>query len=100
MFSGNDNLVLPILALGGEGVISVCANIIPGQMHLICKEKNTDLFFKHLNLMNTLFLDVNPIMIKEAMNYIGFNVGNVRLPLYPTSEKNIIKLKKEIDEII
>lgn len=100
VFSGNDNLTLPILALGGDGVISVCANIIPEQMHNICINKDLDLFYKYLNLMNTLFLDVNPIMIKEAMNYLNFNVGDVRLPLYKTSKFNLLKLQKELDEVL
>lgn len=89
VFSGNDNLLLPILSLGGSGVISVSANIIPNQMHEICKTQNKELFFKYLELMDTLFLDVNPIMIKEAMNYLKFNVGKVRLPLYPTKKENL-----------
>ena len=99
VFSGNDNLLLPILSLGGAGVISVSANIIPKQMHDICINNNKDLYFKHLELMNNLFLDVNPIMIKEAMNYLGFNVGKVRLPLYKTKKQNLDKLYTSIDKI-
>ena len=100
VFSGNDNLTYPILSLGGDGVISVCANIIPKEMHLICKNHDKDLFFKYLNLMNNLFLDVNPIMIKEAMNYLNFDVGDVRLPLYKSDNEKINKLKNTIDEVI
>lgn len=99
VFSGNDNLLLPILSLGGAGVISVSANIIPKQMHDICINNNKDLFFKYLELMDNLFLDVNPIMIKEAMNYLGFNVGKVRLPLYKTKKQNLDKLYANIDKI-
>jgi 4-hydroxy-tetrahydrodipicolinate synthase len=100
VFSGNDNLTLPILELGGSGVISVCANIIPKQMHLLCKNKDKNIFYNYLDLMNALFLDVNPIMIKEAMNYLNFDVGNVRLPLYKTKNGNIQKLRNIIDEIL
>lgn len=99
VFSGNDNLLLPILSLGGVGVISVSANIIPKQMHDICINNNKYLFFKYLELMDNLFLDVNPIMIKEAMNYLGFNVGKVRLPLYKTKKQNLDKLYTSIDKI-
>lgn len=99
VFSGNDNLLLPILSLGGAGVISVSANIIPKQMHDICVNVDKDLFFKYLELMDTLFLDVNPIMIKEAMNYLDFNVGKVRLPLYKTKKENLDKLYNCLDMI-
>lgn len=100
VFSGNDNLTIPILSLGGSGVISVCANIIPNEMHRICKEKNVELFYNYLDLMDDLFIDVNPIMIKEAMNYLNFNVGNVRLPLYETDKLKQLKLQKTIDEVL
>ena len=99
VFSGNDNLLLPILSLGGAGVISVSANIIPKQMHDICKNTDKNLFFKYLELMDNLFLDINPIMIKEAMNYLGFNVGKVRLPLYKTKKENLDKLCKCLDTL-
>lgn len=100
VFSGNDNLTIPILSLGGCGTISVCANIIPNEMHKICNEKNLELFYKYLELMNNLFLDVNPIMIKEAMNYLNFDVGKVRLPLYDTDKNKLLKLQRTIDEVL
>lgn len=99
VFSGNDNLILPILSIGGKGVISVAANILPQQIHNICLKKDKDLFFKYLDIMNTLFIDVNPIMIKEAMNYLKFNVGKVRLPLYTSKNEKLLKLYKSIDKI-
>ncbi len=99
VLSGNDNLTLPILSLGGKGVISVAANIIPHQMHDICIHNDRDLFFKYLDIMNTLFIDINPIMIKEAMNYLKFDVGKVRLPLYTPQSEKLIKLYKSIDKI-
>lgn len=100
LFSGNDNLTIPILSLGGSGVISVCANILPDEMHKICAEKDLNLFYKYLDLMNNLFLDTNPIMIKEAMNYLNFNVGNVRLPLYLPNKDKLLKLERSIDEVM
>ena len=98
VLSGNDNLIIPILSLGGKGVISVCANIIPNEMHNICIKKDVDLFYKYLDLMDSLFLDVNPIMIKEAMNYLNFSVGKTRLPLYESDTVKILKMQKIIDE--
>ena len=97
VFSGNDNLLIPTLSVGGAGVISVCANIIPDKMHNICINNDKDLFFAYLDLMNVLFVDVNPIMVKEAMNYLGFDVGKVRLPLYKSSNVNNLKLYKVIE---
>lgn len=99
VFSGNDNLTLPILLLGGSGVISVCANIIPNQMHDICSNLDLELYSKYYNLMNALFIDVNPIMIKEAMNIMGMDVGTLRLPLYNTSKTNLSILKNELESL-
>ena len=98
VLSGNDNLIIPILSLGGKGVISVCANIIPNEMHNICIKKDVDLFYKYLDLIDSLFLDVNPIMIKEAMNYLNFSVGKTRLPLYEPDTVKVLKMQKIIDE--
>ena len=99
VLSGNDNLIIPILSLGGKGVISVCANIIPNEMHNICIKKDVDLFYKYLDLMDSLFLDVNPIMIKEAMNYLNFSVGKTRLPLYESDTVKILKMQKYIQHL-
>ncbi len=99
VFSGNDNLTLPILNLGGSGVISVCANIIPNETHRICEEKNLELYSKYFNLMNLLFVDTNPIMIKEAMNILNMDVGKLRLPLFNTSDNNIEKIRTEIEKL-
>lgn len=93
VYSGEDNQTLPILSLGGKGVISVFANILPKIMKQICKDYlngNTEAsrrsFLKHLELMNALFWDVNPIPIKTAMNYMGFDCGECRLPLTNMSD--------------
>ena len=97
VFSGNDNLLLPTLSLGASGIISVSANIIPNQIHNICKNNDKDLFFENLELMNSLFLDVNPILIKEAMNYLGFDVGNTRLPLLVNKNMDLSSLYSSLD---
>lgn len=99
VFSGNDNLLLPTLSLGASGIISVSANIIPNQIHNICKNNDKDLFFENLELMNSLFLDVNPILIKEAMNYLGFDVGNTRLPLLVNKNMDLSSLYSSLDKL-
>ena len=100
VYSGNDDLTLPILALGGHGVISVAANIIPNEMHKMCKSyfnedinNATLLYYTYLDLMKKLFIDVNPICIKEAMNILNYNVGKTRLPLYEMDTTKYIILK-------
>lgn len=95
VYSGNDDQILPILSLGGSGVISVLANIYPKETHDICYEylhgniqKSRKLQLKYLDLIKCLFVEVNPIPVKEALNYLGFNVGKCRLPLSDMSNKN------------
>lgn len=95
IYSGNDDQIVPILSLGGSGVISVAANIIPKDLHNICKyyfdgqvKESSDLQLKYLNLINNLFIETNPIPIKEAMNIMGFEVGPLRLPLFSMDDKN------------
>ena len=93
IYSGNDDQTVPILSLGGIGVISVLSNIAPKAMHDICidffngdtKKAAADQI-KYTGLMNALFSDVNPIPVKEAMNLLGLNVGPCRLPLYKMNE--------------
>ena len=105
LYSGNDDLLLPILSLGGMGVISVAANIIPNEIHDICEfyfnEKNIEskeLYYNYINLMKKLFIEVNPAPIKYAMNELGFDVGSLRLPLCDITKNNskilINELKK------
>ena len=101
LYSGNDDLTLPILSLGGSGVISVLANIKPKVTHEICElyfnneiKEARKLFFENYELAKDLFLDVNPIMIKYAMNYLDMKVGSCRLPLCDTSNINKEKIKK------
>lgn len=88
VYSGNDDQTVPILSLGGIGVISVLANIAPLDTHNLCVAylrgevgKARRLQLKYLGLISALFADVNPIPVKEAMNQMGFDVGGCRLPL-------------------
>lgn len=99
VYSGNDDQVLPLLSLGSVGVISVLANIFPKEVHDLCYnffdgnlEESRKIQFKYLDLINSLFVQVNPIPIKEAMNFLKYDVGNCRLPLcdMDNSQKNIL----------
>ena len=103
VYSGDDNLTLPILALGAVGTISVTANVYPEQMELLCEfalsqdysnARRINNFLKNAN--HAMFLDVNPIPVKAYMNMVGFKVGIPRLPLTEASEK----LKRELKEVI
>ena len=104
VYSGADDLTVPIMSLGGKGVISVFSNIMPKEMHTItqlmldgkCSEA-AQMHLKYLDLMNVMFTDVNPIPIKEAMNLAGFNCGECRLPLVSMSESGLENLKKCMD---
>ena len=88
IYSGNDDQIVPLLSLGGKGVISVLSNILPRQTHDICAkwfagdvQGSRDLQLHYLDLIAALFSDVNPIPVKEAMNLMGMDVGDCRLPL-------------------
>lgn len=93
IYSGNDDQIVPIMALGGKGVISVLSNCVPQETHNICQlclENRYDearaLANKYLEFANNLFIDVNPIPVKEALNIMGFEVGECRLPLVSMSD--------------
>ena len=95
IYSGNDDQIVSIMSLGGKGVISVLANIIPKEMHEIavkCLENNykeaLDIQLDTLSLANTLFIETNPIPIKTAMNLMGLEVGPLRLPLCEMDSNN------------
>ena len=95
MYSGNDDIIVPMMSIGAMGVISVLANIAPAQTHNICElclngkyDEARSLQLRLLDLINTLFIEVNPIPVKEAMNQLGFNVGGYRMPLDYMSANN------------
>ena len=105
MFSGNDDIIVPMMSIGAEGVISVLANIAPKQTAKMCElclnEKYTEAMKLQNNLLpliNDLFIEVNPIPVKEAMNHLGFNVGGYRAPLDYMADKNRDILFNEIDK--
>ena len=102
VYSGNDDQTVPIMSLGGLGVISVLSNFAPKVMHDMCMaylngdtNKAKEMQLKYTGLMNALFCDVNPIPVKEAMNMLGLNAGPCRLPLYPMSDslKELLRSK-------
>ncbi len=93
IYSGNDDVVVPLMSIGAKGVISVLANIAPQQTHDITQyclngdyQAGTELMLEMLPVINTLFSDVNPIPVKEALNLMGYGVGECRLPLVSMSE--------------
>lgn len=105
VYSGNDDQTVPILSLGGIGVISVFSNICPKECHEMVQsylnsntEKSKEIQLKYLKLMNAMFCDVNPIPVKEALNLMGFNTGRCRMPLDILSESNYKKLKEILKE--
>ncbi|HHV73158.1 MAG TPA: 4-hydroxy-tetrahydrodipicolinate synthase [Thermoanaerobacterium sp.] len=105
IYSGNDDQVVPILSLGGIGVISVTANIVPQKIHeMVMLFLNGDIeaarkLQLELNPLNSvMFIETNPIPVKTAMNLMGFNVGPLRLPLVDMSEKNLNALKTTLKE--
>lgn len=105
LYSGNDDITVPLMSIGGSGVISVYANVMPRMCHDIVMDylngnqvkamENTN---RYLKLMNDLFIEVNPIPVKTAMNMMGLNVGPMRLPLYDMSEKNAAVLRATLEE--
>ncbi len=103
IYSGNDSQIVPILSLGGAGVISVMANILPKETEQCVEaffngniEESKNLQLKYLPLIKMLFVETNPIPVKTAANLMGFNVGGLRLPLVEMSEKNREKLKETL----
>ena len=105
IYSGDDSLTVPILSLGGLGVISVLSNILPKETHEICQlwfdgktKESAEMQLRYLKLMNAMFMDVNPIPVKEAMNMLGMGVGPCRLPLVELSPENHAKMEQVLKE--
>ena len=106
VYSGNDDINLPILSVGGAGVISVLANILPKETHELAMayingdtDKAREMQMKYLDFINALFIETNPIPIKEAMNLVGMNVGGYRMPLCPMAEDTKAVLKGEMEKL-
>jgi 4-hydroxy-tetrahydrodipicolinate synthase len=106
ILSGDDGLTLPILSIGGRGVISVAANIVPDRMSRMVNaaltgdyETARKVHYEIAPLIRALFLETNPIPVKKAAELIGLASGHVRLPLAPLSEANIAKLADELKKL-
>lgn len=104
MFSGNDDMIVPVMSLGGCGVISVWANICPVQVHELVTAfasgdvaKARSIQLQYLDLVGALFCEVNPIPIKEAMNQLGMGVGGYRLPLCGISEGGRERVRRALE---
>lgn len=100
MYSGNDDIIVPMMSIGAKGVISVVANILPEDTHKLCEyclngsfAEAAALQLKMLDLINKLFIEVNPIPVKTAMKLMGFEAGNLRAPLTDMESENLEKLK-------
>ena len=107
LYSGNDDQVVPMLSLGGRGVISVFSNLFRKTMHDIVAlwfenkvAESRGLFLEWLDLMNAFFMDVNPIPIKEAVNLMGMQAGPCRLPLVEMDDASRAKLKGILEKHI
>ena len=103
VYSGNDDMIVPVLSLGGQGVISVLANILPQVTHDLVSsylegdvKKSRQLQLGVNGLVHALFIEVNPIPIKTAMNVLGMEVGSFRLPLTEMAATNLVVLKEEL----
>ena len=103
MYSGNDDQIVPILSLGGKGVISVLSNVAPKKTHDIVAEylagnveASRKLQLEAIELIDALFCEVNPIPVKHALNLMGMEVGPLRMPLSPMEDKNLETLKNAL----
>ena len=101
MYSGNDDITVPLMSVGAVGTISVWANIMPRTVHEMCADflagrhdKALATQLRYLDLINALFMEVNPIPVKEAMNLMGLKAGHFRMPMYPMADDNRKKLAK------
>lgn len=105
IYSGNDDQIVPILSLGGKGVISVLSNVAPKQTHDICEyyfngevEKSMQEQLRAIPLCDALFCEVNPIPVKKGVNMLGMEAGPLRRPLTEMEDANAVKLEKAMKE--
>lgn len=106
IYSGNDDQIVPILSLGGKGVISVLANVVPKETHdIVAKylagetEESLKLQLKYMKLIDALFCEVNPIPVKKAVNLMGMNAGGLRMPLTEMEAQNAVRLAEEMKKL-
>ena len=105
IYSGNDDQIVPVMSLGGLGVISVLSNVAPAQTHEICQKyldgdvkESCRLQLQALNLCNALFCEVNPIPVKKALSFMGMDSGTLRMPLCEMEPANAQRLRKAMEE--
>ncbi len=103
VYSGDDDQIVPIMSLGGIGVISVLSNVMPKTAHDICQlffdgkiKEASDLQLSMISLVGALFCDVNPIPVKAALNMMGMDVGGYRMPLCETTDANLERIRNEL----
>lgn len=106
LYSGEDGLIVPIMSAGGIGVISVLSNVVPRETHEICaqylagnREESLALQLKYLPLVRALFSEVNPIPVKQALNFMGFEVGPMRMPLTDMEPAHAQVLYEEMKKV-
>lgn len=105
VYSGNDDQIVPILSLGGKGVISVLSNVAPRQTHDICRlyfegkvEESARLQIECADLIDALFCEVNPIPVKAAMRLLGYDVGSLRMPLTDPEPAHLDQIKMALEK--
>ncbi len=105
VYSGNDDMIVPLMSLGAKGVISVLSHVIPKETHMMtqyCLDNNfaeaTKLQIEYLDLINNLFIEVNPIPVKEAVNMMGVNAGPCRLPLVEMTDEHKAALRASLEK--
>lgn len=106
VYSGNDDIIVPLMSMGAKGVISVISNVMPRETHDMCRicfdgdfKAAAEMQKKYFPFIKALFCEVNPIPIKTAMNLMGLNAGKLRLPLCEMSEANLELLKSEMKKL-
>ncbi len=106
LYSGNDDQVVPLMSLGGYGVISVLANIVPQEMHDLCSlyfegktKESLDIQLKYMRLNNAMFCDVNPIPVKAALNMMGYAAGPCRGPLADLGDAEKARVQAELKAV-
>lgn len=105
VYSGNDDMIVPLMSLGAKGVISVLSHVIPKETHIMaqyCLDNNfaeaSKLQIEYLDLINNLFIEVNPIPVKEAVNMMGVNAGPCRLPLVEMTDEHKAALRASLEK--
>lgn len=106
VYSGNDDIIVPLMSVGAKGVISVLSNVMPRETHEMCSlcfegkfKEATSMQLKYFGFIKALFSEVNPIPVKTAMNLMGLGAGKLRLPLCEMTDENLEKLKSEMKKL-